>query len=89
MRPFELDIAALEKWDGAAFDPSVQGLPFDELHGDERLTVRLADVVDRADVRVIQLRGEAHFQRDVALEPRVARSPDFTHPACASSEVIS
>ena len=44
----------------------LQGLAFEELHRDEGAAVLLADVVDGADVRVIERRGRLGF----ALEAR-------------------
>ena len=38
-----------------------QRLPLDQLHGDVGLAVGLADFVDRADVRMVELRGEARL----------------------------
>ena len=44
---------------GPPRDPLLQRLPVEQLHDDERLPVVLADVVDRADVRMVQRRGGA------------------------------
>jgi len=41
--------------------PSPERLPFQKLHGDERLTFVLAKFVNRADVGMIQGRGGAGF----------------------------
>ncbi len=34
-------------------NPQLQGQPFEQLHGDERLAILLADVIDSTDVVVI------------------------------------
>jgi hypothetical protein len=39
----------------------LEGLPFEILHDDEGLAFMLADLVNRADVRVVQHRGGARF----------------------------
>ena len=48
------------------FDQLLDGPPFEQLHHDERLPVVLAELVDRADVRVLQGGGEPRL----ALEAR-------------------
>ena len=48
-----------------ALEPLLERLAFQQLHRDERPALVLVDVVDGADVRVIQGRGGAGF----ALEP--------------------
>ena len=47
---------------GAALDEVLEGLPFQELHGDERPSVVGADLVNGADVGMIQRRSRARFQ---------------------------
>ena len=62
----------LAKWitrpggDRAVLDHLLDRPPLEPLHRDERLPLVLAELVDRADVRVLQRRGEARF----AFEPR-------------------
>ena len=51
-----------------------QRLPFDQLHRDERLAVRFANLVNRADVRVIQLRGEPRLAHQVRPRRLVSTS---------------
>ena len=79
--------------------PLRQRLALDVLHDDVRPVRILADVVDRADVRVIDGRRQArlakhaplrlivssgdpgeHFDRHVAVQPRVGREVDLSHP---------
>ncbi len=45
-------------------DPLLQRRPLEILHHDERPPVLLADVVDRADIRVIQRGGRPRFARE-------------------------
>ena len=45
----------------------LEGFAFEQLHGDERLAIVLADFVDRADVRMIQPGSGAGFALE-ALE---------------------
>ncbi len=47
--------------DRSAADAMFQRLAFQQFHGDERLPVRLADIVDGADVRVIESGRSAGF----------------------------
>src|SRR5882672_4290390 len=47
--------------DGTAVDAVLQGLAFKELHDDESLAVFLVDLVDGADVGMVQRRGGAGF----------------------------
>ena len=51
-----------------------EGSPFDELHRDERAPADLADLVDRADVRMIQMRSRARFRQQTLAFVR-GRSP--------------
>src|SRR6266705_579146 len=44
-----------------ASDSILQSLALEQFHGDEVLALVLADVVNRADVRVIQSRGRSGF----------------------------
>jgi hypothetical protein len=50
----------------ARLDQSADGDPFETLHYDERLPLVLTELVDGADMRVLQRRGEARFP----FEPR-------------------
>ena len=45
----------------ASFDAVLERLPLEPLHDEERLAVLLADIVDGADVRVIQRGGGARL----------------------------
>src|SRR6476661_8811244 len=49
-------IHQLRQWDwtGSRRQPLEHGLPLEQLHRDERLAVVLFDLVDRADVRMIE-----------------------------------
>ena len=53
--------------------PLPQGLPFEQLHGQQRLTVGVVDLVDRADVRVVQRRGGARLALEALEREMVAR----------------
>ena len=53
-------------------DSMLQRLPFQKFHGQERLALSFLDVVNRADVRVVERRGGARF----SLEP-LQRLPVF------------
>ena len=46
-------------------DLVLEGLPFQELHDEERAPVRLAEIVDRTNVRVVERRGRTRL----TLEP--------------------
>src|SRR5271168_35302 len=48
------EIEKLFGLEGAAFDAMLESFALEQLHGDERLAVVLTDLVNRADVRVIQ-----------------------------------
>jgi hypothetical protein len=48
-------------WERSLREAGAQRLPLDQLHGDVGLALGFADLVDRADVRMVQLRGEARF----------------------------
>src|SRR5215469_13284669 len=50
----------------APFDLALEGDTLEKLHGDERLPILLADVVDGADIGVVQRRSCLRF----ALKPR-------------------
>ena len=49
----------------AALDAMLQGLAVEELHGDEGLAVGLTDIVDGADIGMIERGGRLSF----ALKP--------------------
>ena len=51
----------------STFQSLPQRLPFEQLHGQQRLPVDVVDLVDRADVRVVQRRGGTRFALE-ALE---------------------
>ena len=55
----------LVKWHGLLADPMFQRLPFEQLHGDERndfTTVgRYVDLINCADIGMVQRRGGARF----------------------------
>jgi hypothetical protein len=47
------------QWQRLFFDPVLEGVALHQFHGDEGLAVVLADLVDGADVRMVQRRGSA------------------------------
>jgi hypothetical protein len=58
------DLEQLLGPDRRPLDPVLQRLPFEQLHGDEALPRVLADLVNGADVRVIQRGGRTRFARE-------------------------
>jgi hypothetical protein len=56
----------------AAFDHMLEGLPFKQLHGDERALFGFADVVDRADMRVVQGRGCTRLSLETLQRHRIS-----------------
>ena len=54
-------------------EPILQRRPLQILHDDERSPVLLADVVDRADVRVVQRRRRLRFAREPAQRLGIPR----------------
>ncbi len=52
--------------DRSCFDQLPDGSSLQPFHGDERLTVLIAELVDRADVRMLEGRRQSRF----AFEPR-------------------
>src|SRR5688572_10135540 len=59
-----------------ASDQLVQRTPFDVLHDDVRLALEGANLMNRADIRVIELRGALRFAPKVKLRRRVAGAAD-------------
>ena len=54
--------------EGLSFDAMPERLPFQQLQGDERLPVVLVNVVDRADVRMIERRNSLCFANGGTLK---------------------
>jgi hypothetical protein len=52
-------------------NPMLQSYPVEKLHGDERLTVLLVDVINRANVRVVQGRCGLGFALETGEGLRV------------------
>ncbi len=67
------DIDGLLEADGPPF--LAQGLPVNQLHRDKHLAVVFGDIVDRADVRVVQRRRELRFLGEPYLFGIVRRQP--------------
>ena len=61
----DADLQELRDLDGPGGDAVLERLALEQLHGDERPTLELADVVDRADVGMIERRRRARL----AAEP--------------------
>jgi hypothetical protein len=57
----DADIEELVYRERAAGDSLAQSLAFEQFHDEKRLAIMFADIVDRADSRVIQGRGRASF----------------------------
>lgn len=53
--------------------PVAQGLAFEQLHGQQRLAIGVIDLVDGADVRVVQRRGGARLALEALEREVVAR----------------
>ena len=51
--------------------PGAERLAFDQLHDEKRDALRVADVVDRADLRVVQARDDARFAVEPLAESRI------------------
>ena len=59
------------RFQGAARDAMLQGHSVQKLHGDERMALVLADVMNRANVRVIQGGGSLRFALETSQSLRV------------------
>ena len=57
----DADLQELRDFDGLDGDAVLEGLALEQLHGDERPALELPDVVDRADVGMIERRCRARF----------------------------
>jgi len=57
---------------GTLPQPCLERFPFEVLHDDERGAVLVADVVQGADVRMIELRGRAGFAVEALAELRIS-----------------
>ena len=51
----------LGQWQSSLSDPGCQGLAFEQFHSDEVLVFMLADLINGADVGVIQRGGGPRF----------------------------
>jgi hypothetical protein len=99
-RNLHRDLQCLIEGQRTLFQPLLQRLPLDVLHHEKR--GRFGDIVERADVRMRELRDRAglavkalaklwigrqtlgeDLDRDGAIQTRVARFVNFTHPARA------
>ena len=61
----------LLKRERAPLQARAERLPLEELHDEVRNPVRLADVVDRADVRVVEGRGGLRLPREPRADRRI------------------
>ena len=57
---------------GAAVDAVLERLPIKEFHGDEGVAILLADIVNRADVGMVQGRGGLRFTLESRESLRIA-----------------
>src|SRR5690242_15983028 len=67
---FDRQVDQLLRLDAAGF---AKGLAFEQLHHQERFSVRLVDFVDRADVRMIERRGGARLALETLERVAIAR----------------
>jgi hypothetical protein len=67
--PMSRKISKIER---AAHDEVLEGLPVEEFHGDESFASFVADVVDSANVGVIEGRGGLGFTLEAGEDLRVA-----------------
>jgi len=54
VRDLNPDLQKLGHFDGLAFDAVLQRAAFEQLHGDKRPALEFADIVNRADIRMIE-----------------------------------
>jgi hypothetical protein len=59
--------------------PMLEGLPFQKLHRDERHAFKFVDVVNRADIRMIQ------HGRGASLALEAFQPPENRGPGCAET----
>src|SRR5213594_2783034 len=71
-RQLDCDLQQVTGSDRLAIDEVLQGPPIEVLHNDKRTAVMLADIVNRANLRVIQSRGGARFNTKSFQRLRVA-----------------
>ena len=68
------DLQQLGDFDGPPGDAMLQRLPLEQLHGDERAAFEFADIINRANIRMIQRRGGARLAAESLDGLRVLRN---------------
>ncbi len=71
VRDLDAEIQRLSEGERTGHEPVAERLPFDELHHDEVASRVLVDVVDRADVRVLERGGGARLTAQTLQRLRV------------------
>ena len=61
VRNLHTDLENLLGFEGLASNALLQAFPFQPFHDDKGMAIVILNVVDRADVGVVQLRGGARF----------------------------
>jgi hypothetical protein len=68
------DLQQLGNLDGPPGDPVLERLALQQFHGDKRPAFELADVVNRADIRMVERRGCARFAMKPLDRLRIMRN---------------
>ena len=72
-RRLDREVHGLRQRDRTALDEALHGLARAQLHHDERAALVLLDVVDDADVRVVERGGEARLALEAREHGRIRR----------------
>ncbi len=74
IRDLNADLEQLGDFDGSPGDAMLQRLPLEQLHGDERPALEFADVINRANIRMIQSRSSPRLAAESLDGLRVLRN---------------